>query len=157
MTGITILVGRGGTVVVYGRNIVNFADKDSWKVDFPETMSTVEVGKNQNGIIALKAQGIKATLELRLLAGSPDDVFLNERANNLLSGDLSDVEIANAVTERAVRINDTVTDILKTQRIELNGGTITTRSLITENTEGDTEQGIATYTFEFSSGRRYDI
>lgn len=64
------------TLVINQRPIVDLADGDVITITVDNDISSTQVGKNKNMIIAKDEQGNLGTITLRLLKGSADDRFL---------------------------------------------------------------------------------
>lgn len=75
---IIALTGRD-TIAIDFLPFVNFGPGDVFTLEFPNDLTTVEVGKNGNVVAALNANGQKGEAVIRTLRGSPEDIYLNQR------------------------------------------------------------------------------
>jgi hypothetical protein len=85
MSGPTIALTGADTIAVDGVPMNNFGPGDVMTGEFPNDVSTVEIGKNGNVVAALNAQGQKFEVVLRTLRGSPEDIYLTTREAQFLS------------------------------------------------------------------------
>lgn len=77
-TPIIALTGKD-TIAIDGLPFLNFGTGDVFMGEFPNNISTVDVGKNGNVIAALNANGALMEATIRLLRGSPEDIYLTTR------------------------------------------------------------------------------
>ena len=136
--------------IINGRVLRNFADGDTFKLDYPNDLSVVKTGKNGNSIYAFQYSGLQCTLELRLLLGSPDDAFMNA----LLSGFINNPPAFTLLNGEIIKnICDGAGDITPTSYL-LSGGTFKKGIPATENADGDTNQAIAVWSLHFTNAPR---
>lgn len=72
---ISALVGKD-VLIINGRQLRNFSDGDTIKIEGSEALTQMTTGKNQNTIYAYSYKGKNMKLECRLIMGSSDDQFL---------------------------------------------------------------------------------
>lgn len=134
--------------------ITSFADGDYARVTFPNDIMNFTIGKNRNMIAAYNAMGTLAELELRLLRGSKEDKFLQDRFPNFATERLNfnfifakiikDLGVSNEGSEVA-RIEETYT---------LNNGIISKAPEIVSNVSGSTDQGVVVWQIRFAEFTR---
>lgn len=146
----TISLTGKDTIIISGRALNDFADGDTFKLDYPNDLSVVKTGKNGNSIYAFQYSGLQCTLELRILLGSSDDAFLNA----LLSTFINNPPAFTLMTGEIIKnIGDGLGDISPTSYL-LSGGTFKKNIAATENADGDTNQAIAVYMLQFTNAPR---
>ncbi len=135
------------TLTLYGRVFNDFADADASTITFPNDMVTMKSGKNKNTIFAKNATGDNGELTLRLIRGSSDDRFMRGK---LLAAeqDFASVELASG--EFVKRLGDGQGNVMR-DVYTLAGGVIVRKVETKENTDGDTEQGVAVYNMRFAT------
>ncbi|PHS61068.1 MAG: hypothetical protein COB09_19155 [Thalassobium sp.] len=138
------------TLTLYDRVFANLADDDTSTITFPEDLVSVSTGKNQNTIFALNEKGNNGVLVLRVMRGSSDDQFLVGK-QAITDKDFVSTVLANGEFRKRLGDGDggVIADVYTLQ-----GGMITRRVEGKENVSGDTEQGVAVYTFTFALARR---
>ena len=134
--------------------ITSFADGDYARVTFPNDIMNFTIGKNRNMIAAYNAMGTLAEMELRLLRGSKEDKFLQDRFPNFATERLNfnfifakiikDLGVSNEGSEVA-RIEETYT---------LNNGIISKAPEIVSNVSGSTDQGVVVWQIRFAEFTR---
>lgn len=72
---IAALVGKD-VLIINGRQMRNFSDADTIKIESTEPLVQMTTGKNQNTIYAYSYKGKNMKLEIRIILGSSDDQFL---------------------------------------------------------------------------------
>jgi len=139
-----------GTLTLFDRVFIDFADEDISAVTFPNDLVTLKTGKNGNTIYAKNEQGRNANAVLRLIRGSGDDRFLQSKIA-AMKASFADTELAFG--EFVIRVADgeggSVRDVYS-----LKGGVITKPVEGKENTSGDTEQGVSVYNIMFADSER---
>lgn len=73
---INALVGKD-VLIINGRQMRNFSDGDTIKIEPTEPLVQMTTGKNQNTIYAYSYKGKNMKMECRFIIGSADDQFLN--------------------------------------------------------------------------------
>ena len=134
--------------------ITSFADGDYARVTFPNDIMNFTIGKNRNMIAAYNAMGTLAEMELRLLRGSKEDKFLQDRFPNFATDKLNfnfifakiikDLGVSNEGSEVA-RIEETYT---------LSNGIISKAPEIVSNVSGSTDQGVVVWQIRFAEFTR---
>ena len=77
-TPLLVLTGKD-TIAVDSMPMVNLGSGDVFVAEFPNDVSSVEIGKNGNIVAALNQQGQKCEVTIKCLRGSPEDIYLNSR------------------------------------------------------------------------------
>ena len=138
------------TFVLNNRVYKDFADVSTITIDFPNERTGKTTGKNGNTIFATNKQGVNATVELRLIAGSSDDIHMN----GISVQQERDLPTFTLLTGRfAKRIGDGTGKVNFINYI-LAGGVIDNNVNTNENLQGETEQGIAIYRLFFAEAQR---
>lgn len=135
------------TISINGRIFRNFADGDTAKLDMPEMLTNMTTGKNQNSIYAYNYKGKNAKMELRLIAASSDDQFLNALLQtynqNPSAFPLLTMEFDKNVGDGSGNITTIV--YLGT------GGTFEKQPAVVENASGETNQAITVWNLIFAN------
>jgi hypothetical protein len=138
------------TLTIYDRIMNDFADGDISTFVFNNDRSTIKTGKNGNSIYADNEPGKNANVQLRLMAGSSDDVFLQGKLA------LSDQNFAATILARGTFVKNLGDGSGGLVRVvyTLAGGMITRYIDTKDNVEGDTQQGVALYNMVFAKATR---
>lgn len=130
--------------------LTEFTDNSTITITFPNEKVGISTGKNANTVYATNEQGRNVQVELRILAGSKDDAFLNglsiQQERDLPSFTLMNGSFSKRVGDgkgNVKRINYTLLGGVFRQGIDAQ-----------ENLTGDTEQGTALYRLTFAQGAR---
>ena len=143
-------VTANDTLTLSGHVFVDLADGDETILTFPNNLVTRKTGKNGNTLFAQNAPGQNCDLTLRLMRGSPDDVYMQGLINTVPTDFPSTVLLAGTFVKRlgdgqGYVVSDTYT---------LAGGIISKIPEGKENVDGDTSQAVAVYNVIFASGAR---
>lgn len=144
MTGCII---GADSIIINGRGLVDFANGDNAVLTFPNDISNTARGKNGNVVSAKNEMGKMGELELRVLAASDDDKFLNSIVSSYNSDPASFVFITG---EFIKKIGDGSANISNLDYV-MTSGTPQKMVETKSNVEGDTEQCIAIYKFRFGN------
>lgn len=128
----------------------DMADGSTVSITFPNEKVGHTTGKNGNTIFATDKQGLNAEVNLRLVAGSSDDIWLNGR-NIEQERDLPTFTVLNGSFSK--RIGDGAGKV-KFINYVLLGGVFRQNIDTNENLQGETEQGIAVYRLFFAQAER---
>ncbi len=138
------------TLTLFGRVITDLASGDTSVLDFPNETTKIKTGKNGNTIFAEDQTGKNATLVLKVMRGSDDDVFLLGKKQ---ASDNNYVGTVLASGSFVKHLGDGQGN-RKSDVYALSGGMFQKNQPAKENVEGDTEQGISVYTMIFASAQR---
>lgn len=146
----TVSLTGNDTLVIGGITITDTADGDWFVLNFENDLANLKRGKNNNAIFAENAMGPVATASLRLIRGSDDDKamnsFLQQQLQDFASFELLDGQFVKRVGDGAGNVaGDTG---------QMSGGIFKRNVDSKSNAEGDTEQSVAMYRFEFASVQR---
>lgn len=130
--------------------INDLSDGSTIQITFPNEKVGTSTGKNNNTIYATNAQGGNANVEVRVLAGSKTDAFLNGLSIQQ-DRDLPGFSVMNGSFSK--RVGDGAGNI-KRINYTLLGGVFKQNIDAQENLQGDTEQGTALYRLFFASASR---
>lgn len=130
--------------------INDLTDNSTVTITFPNEKVGISTGKNGNTVFATNEQGRNAQMELRVLAGSASDSFLNGLSIQM-ERDLPSTSLLNGSFSK--RVGDGKGNV-KRINYTLLGGVIRQNIDAQENLTGDTEQGTALYRLTFASAQR---
>lgn len=151
------LVGSD-TIKIRGRTITNFPHGEVAKITFAADIVTVKTGKNGNTIYAHNASGFQATMELKVLRGGEDDKVLNTdlllyrgtpESYVVFGGEL----VKNIGTGTPATEGGAIGKVTSDTYV-LSGGIPSKNVEVVSNVEGDVEQAICVYTFQFATCER---
>lgn len=128
----------------------DFADGSTVSITFPNEKIGHTTGKNGNTVFATDKQGLNAECELRIIAGSNDDAWLNGLAIEQ-NRDLPVSTLLNGSFSK--RIGDGSGNVKFINYVML-GGVFRQNIDTNENLQGETEQGIAVYRLFFAQAER---
>ncbi len=132
------------------RSFKDFSDNSTISITFPNEKVGVSTGKNGNTTYATNTQGENVQVELRIVAGSKDDQWLNG-LNIQQTNDLPSFVLLNGSFSK--RVGDGFGKVKRINYI-LQGGVFRQNTDSQENLQGDTEQGTAVYRMTFARGIR---
>ena len=138
------------TFILNDRVFNDFADGSTISISFPNEKTGHTTGKNGNTIYSTDKQGLNAECELRVVAGSKDDIWLNG-LNIQQERDLPTFTLLNG--SFAKRIGDGSGSVRFINYVLL-GGVFRQNIDTNENLQGETEQGIAVYRLFFAQAER---
>lgn len=130
--------------------LTEFTDNSTITITFPNEKVGISTGKNANTVFATNEQGRNVQVELRILAGSKDDAFLNGLSIQQ-ERDLPSFTLMNGSFSK--RVGDGKGNV-KRINYTLLGGAFRQGVDTQENLTGDTEQGTAVYRMTFAQGAR---
>ncbi len=128
------------------QNFTTLADKSVVHMDFPNELWNIAIGKNKNAIFSFIQKGNLSEMDLRPLLGNADHAFLlaqiTQAQNNppgviLLTGTFS--KILGDGAGNPIRVNYT-----------LSGGVVSKLPPLTENVEGETDQGVGMFKLKWA-------
>lgn len=138
------------TSVLNNRVLTDLADANCIELTFDEDIASCKTGKNGNSIYSLKESGKKAKVKLRLVRGSSDDKYLN----NLLVQMQASFETFVLMNGQFIKkIGDGLGNVSSDTYI-MSGGIFTKKPGAKTNTDGEVDQSITEYMFEFSNAPR---
>jgi len=127
------------------RVLKDFGDGDIATLNFPDKLVEAKVGKNGNTIFAFKASGKKVEVEIRVLAGSNDDKFLNKELTMYQQNPPSYVLMSGEFIKRVGDGKGKVTNVV----YKLENGLVAGYPNAKENVDGEIEQSLAIYSLIF--------
>lgn len=143
------LTGADG-IQVNDRILNDLADGDCVHLTFPNDLTAVKASKNGNMIYAFNETGKQVLCTLRILAGSPDDKFLNSLLQTM-KNDFSGFILMTGNFSK--RVGDGKANI-STVIYQLTGGVIKKQQEAKTSAEGDTEQSVAVYEITYGNADR---
>jgi hypothetical protein len=146
----SVAMSGNDTITLQNYLFANLADGNCVELTFATDIASVKVGKNQNAIFALNANGNVADVKMRIIRGSADDQFLMslmaQQQSNFAGFVLLQGTFIKKVGDGAGNItNDTYV---------MSGGIFAKLIQAKSNVEGDTEQSISMYEFKFANSAR---
>jgi len=139
-----------GTLTLYDRVFTDFADDDISTFTHQNDLVAMKTGKNANSIYSKNETGRNATAVLRLIRGSSDDIFMQEKVAQIRK-DFATAELAFGSFR--LRIGDGEGDVTS-DVYQLSGGIVTRQVDVKENVSGDTTQGVSIYNMAFADSER---
>jgi len=149
MSKITAITGSD-VFKVNDRILADFFDGECVKIDPPNDLTSVKVGKNGNAIIGVNNNGKQQLVTLRLIRGSADDKFLNGERNKFLNDPSAYVLLTGEYTKNT---GDGKGNLSQEVYLLING-IFKKASGGHENADGETEQGVVVYEITFCFGGR---
>lgn len=138
------------TFILNDRVLNDMADGSTIAITFPNEKTGRSTGKNGNTVYSTDKQGLNAECELRLIAGSQDDIWLNGLSIQQ-ERDLPSFSLLNGSFTK--RIGDGTGKVRFINYVLL-GGVVRQNVDTQENLQGDTEQGLAIYRLFFAQAER---
>lgn len=138
------------TFILNDRVFQDFADGSTITITFPNEKVGSSTGKNNNTVFATNMQGKNVQVELRVVAGSKDDAYLNGLSITQ-DRDLPTFTLMNGSFTK--RVGDGQGKV-KFINYVLLGGVFRQGVDTNENLQGETEQGLAIYRMLFAQGER---
>lgn len=139
------------SLIINERVLKNLADGSTITINFDNDSVGISTGKDDNTIFSDNRQGSNASLELRLLRGSEEDIYFNGLSIQQ-SRDLPTFNLMRGSFSK--RIGDGFGNV-KFDNYVLLGGAFTKRApQVIENLNGETEQGVSIYNITFASASR---
>jgi hypothetical protein len=143
----TVALTGDDSVVLDGTSIADFAEGTISDLNFDAEIANLKAGKGGNAIIAPNAQGNVGSLRMRLIRGSADDRFLNDRQRQQLADLPSFVLIEGQIVKRVGDGGGGVTY----ETYIVSGGIFTRQVGNHSNVEGETDQAVAVYEIKFAN------
>jgi hypothetical protein len=138
------------TFILNERILSDLADGDTINIDVPNDIAAGKSGKNGNIIIAFNATGKTTNISLRVLTGSSDDKYINSLYSSYVNDPASFPLVQGEYIKRAGDGSGNVSNIV----YKLNKGYIAKMPVTKENVEGDTEQSVTVWNFNFHNTER---
>lgn len=146
----TVSLTGNDTLVIAGIVLTDVADGDWFTLVYDNDLANLKRGKNGNAIYAENAMGLVGAATLRVIRGSADDLALDSLLQQQLQ-DFASFELLDGQFTK--RVGDGLGNITgDTGRMA--GGIFKRPVDSKSNAEGDTEQSVAVYRFEFASVER---
>ena len=141
-----------GSLILNERVFRDFANGDFIVVTYPNDISAVEIGKNGNAIYTKNSNGLSCNLELRLLLGSDDDKYLNERL--ILQNKDSEFVSTILFEGQFVKKLGNGLGTSENNTYNLEGGILTKNVEGKSSSENDADVGISVFMFMFQRAER---
>lgn len=128
----------------------DFPHGDSCVIDFGSTLASIATGKDLNTVFAKDESGNNFRMTLRVLRNSKSDIYLNGKQLLQTEDFPSFVLLTGAFSKRLGDGKGNVTY----DGYTLNGMIFEKKVAAKANLNGDTEQGVSTYTLIGAAGNR---
>lgn len=139
------------TLIINERVITNLADGSTITINYDNDSVGISTGKDDNTIFSDNRQGSNASLELRLVRGSEQDIYFNGLSIQQ-SRDLPTFNLMQGSFSK--RVGDGFGNV-KFDNYTLLGGAFTKRApQVNENLNGETDQGVSIYNITFATASR---
>lgn len=139
------------TLIINERVISNLADGSTINITYDNDSVGVSTGKNDNTVFSDNRQGSNASIELRLIRGSEEDIYFNGLSIQQ-SRDLPAFTLLQGSFTK--RVGDGF-GVVKFDTYVLLGGVFTKRApQVSENLNGETDQGVSIYNIKFATASR---
>ena len=139
------------TLIINERVFNNLADGSTINITYDNDSVGVSTGKNDNTVFSDNRQGSNASIELRLVRGSEEDIYLNGLSIQQ-SRDLPAFSLLQGSFSK--RVGDGFGSV-KFDTYVLLGGVFTKRApQVSENLNGETDQGVSIYNIKFATASR---
>ena len=139
-----------GTLTLFDRVFSDFADEDISTITFQNDIVAMKTGKNGNTIFSKNETGRNAAVVLRLIRGSSDDIFMQEKVAQIRQ-DFATAELAFG--QFRLRIGNGEGDV-RADVYTLSAGMVTRQIDAKENVSGDIQQGVSVYNIGFADAER---
>ena len=146
----TVSLTGNDTLVIGGIVLSDFADGDWFTITYDNDLANLKRGKNGNSIFAENSMGLVGTATLRLIRASDDDKSVDALLQQQLQDFSSFVLLDGQATKRA---GDGLGNITS-DTYKLQGGIFKRMVDAKSNAEGDTDQSVSMYRFEFANVAR---
>jgi len=144
----------GADSIYFGsRLLTSFSAGEVAKLTYANDLATVKTGKNGNTIYAYNASSSQSSLEIKIIKGSDDDAYLQERIQGYRSNPVGYIVDLVNITKSYGDGGGRVTN----EQFLLQAGIPTKQVEATVNVEGDTDQAIAVYTWTFANTLRSQV
>ncbi len=138
------------TIQIGGRVFSDLGDGDVAELKFDNDLVEVVNGKNDNAIFAINAKGKQGSITVKVLRGSPDDIFLNLQYNIMAQDFASYVLMAGNFTKRIGSGRGTVSD----DRYFASGGVVGKIPDANSSSDGKTDDAQVTWMVKFATMQR---
>lgn len=145
-----VAITGNGTITIDNRVLADLADGDIATLRFPNDLTTLKTGKNGNTLISSNQTGQQCELEIRVLRGSEDDIFLNSRLTSQKSNQPEFTLIVGEVVQNIGKGDGT----LKKDTYRMRNGIFRGNVEVMFSAEGNTDTAVSVYTIEFGTMSR---
>ncbi len=145
-----VAMSGNDTVIIDNRNITDLADENAIELTFESDIAQVKTGKNGNSIYGLNTTGLQAALKMRIVRGSADDIYFN---NKLSQQNANFAGFALMQGQFIKKIGDGAGNITNDSYI-LSGGIFTKQVEGLSNVSGESTQSVSVYAMKFSNAPR---
>lgn len=146
----TIALTGSDTITIDNTVLADLADGDCVELTFPNDIAQVKTGKNGNSIYGLNEMGKQCEVKVRVIRGSADDKFLN---NRLAQQQANFAGTVLMIGQFIKKVGDGSGNITSDTYI-MSGGVFTKQVMGKTNVEGDAAQSVAEYMIKFSLAPR---
>ena len=133
-----------------GRIFNDVADGDVAHIVFPNDLAVMKPGKNGNTLVSFKNDGRLVEMTIRIMLGSSDDRYLNQRFAIFKQDPARFSMISGEFTKN---VGDGQGNVRAVTYV-LTAGVPTKPPEALENADGNTDQSMALWTLRFANGDR---
>lgn len=137
-------------LTINDRVLSDFAEGAVAVLEFPNDLTSMNVGKNGNAIITLNEMGKVANLTLRVLVGSADDIYFNSLLSLLKKG----LPYFPLMYGQFVKILGDGSGNVYKSTFNLINGVFTVQPGTSEDKSGAVDQAVSVWTIAFSDAPR---
>ncbi len=146
----TVTLSGKDSVIINGRILADLANADVGVLTFGSDLSTTTRGYNGNVIHSPNQSGKVGALELRVVRASTDDKFLQSIINSYEQDSVAFRVVSAAITKRFSDGTGQVSNDIYDCEFGVPSKAVETKV----NTEGDVEQVVSVYSFNFGNVKR---
>lgn len=146
----TVALTGKDTITINGRNLNDFADGVVAEITFPNDLVQLKTGKGGNTLYGLNNTGKQSEVNLRVVLGSPDDLFLNSLLLSM-QGNFSGFTLISGTFVK--NVGDGQGNI-KPVTYVMSGGVVKKAVSAVENADGDPGQSVSEWHLLFSNAPR---
>ena len=146
----TVALSGKDVAILDNRLLTDLADGDAVSITYSGDIMNVKKGKDGNTIYSANESGTVVDFEIRVIRGSADDKFLNNKLTQQRANPAGFILMAG---EFIKKIGNGLGKITNDTYI-LSGGVFTRMVDGKTNSEGDTEQSVSIYKGQFSNAPR---
>lgn len=146
----TAALSGNDTILLDQRVFADLADNDAATLNFPNDIASLNTGKNGNAIYGLNESGKQCEVQIRVIRGSEDDKWLNNRLTQQMANFAAHVLLKGKFIKKIGDGDGAVTS----DTYIMSGGIFTKIPSAKSNVSGDAEQSIVVYTLKFANAPR---
>lgn len=138
------------TIQIDSRVLLDLADQDAVKLEYPNDIANVKASKNGNTIFAFNETGRLVEVTVRVLIGSSDEKYLNARLQEMKNSFSDFILLTGSFSKRVGDGQGNIT----TDVYQCTAGVFKKQVNAKTSAEGDVEQSVAEYMILFGNGAK---